>query len=97
MGSVWFRAQSPSYRLVVQRVVQGLGAQVAPVPVEPQRGVGRACAGDFEQLAAQLQALAAGGDLGGGDGGRQFAAFLGAQFRPLGPGAVEPCGGAFDE
>ena len=53
---------------VVHRVVQGLRAQVAPVAVETQRGVGGAGAGDFEQAVADVQAVAAGGDLGGADG-----------------------------
>ena len=57
--------------------------------------MGGARAGDFKQAAAQLQALTAGGDLGGGDGDGQLAAFVFAEVRPLGPGLIEQRGGAF--
>src|SRR5471030_997803 len=82
---------------VIHRVVQGLRAQVAPVAVQSQRGVGRARAGHFEQAATEFQAIAGRSDLGRGNRCRQMPAFFGAEIRAFGPGLVEQFGGAFHQ
>ena len=55
--------------LVRERIVERVGAQVAPVPVEPQR-VRRAGAGDVEHPRAEIEAGARGRHLRGGRGER---------------------------
>ena len=79
--------------LVVERVVHGVHADVAPEPVEPFAPGRRARARHLEHPLGDAQAGPAGGDLGVGHRHRHYPAGLGGERIAGVPGGVEAGGG----